>query len=215
MPGEEQPFAHDLKEKSEQIVRQTGGIVNPRLPALSRARPFRSQEAILNRMLVMYAMAGLIYVVAEPIEKWLEENDLMFSVSPEERRILASGPTDQECHILEWSLESVWAFAWMLSLVPELPFTWRAFDAVPEGFPNILEGESCQALRSRASRRPQEEVLAQLDLYYRLAWWTRDRMINWDYVEHVNYDATMERFKALDWALGSESWDDLDVRNRG
>jgi hypothetical protein len=102
----------------------------------------------------------------------------------------------------------------MLSLVPELPFTWRAYDAIPEGFPSILEGESAAALRARATLRPKDEIMEQLDLYYRLGWWTRDRMQNFDYVEHVNYDAVMEPLRALDWAFSLEDWDDVDVRNR-
>ncbi|MCE7873951.1 DUF4272 domain-containing protein [bacterium CPR1] len=204
----------DFKKRSEEIVLRAGGMVNPDLPELSPHRELRSQEAILGRMLALYAMVGQIYVVSEPIVRWLETNDLMIFVSPEERRLLASEVTSQEAHVLEWSIESIWAFAWMLSLVQELPFTWRAGEAIPEGFPNIFEGESCAALRQRAHLRPREEIMAQLDLYYRLGWWTRDRMQSFAYVEHVNYDSVMERLKALDWALSLEDWDEVDVRNR-
>lgn len=189
--------------------------MNEDLPALSPQRQLRPLEALIGRALALFAMQWSLLILPELVKLWLEDNDLMIYVSPEERRLL-----DQEVYssmeetVVTWSNESLIAFWWMLGILPELDFTWRAHDAVPEGMPNLVEGERADALRERMALRPAEEILAQLDLHYRLGWWTRGC---WTRLEEcdVNFQVIMERLRALDWAFSLEDWDDVDVRNRG
>lgn len=204
-----------IKARSEAIIREAGGIVYPDLAALSPRRELRSLEAVAGRMFALYAMQFSRFVQSEPILSWLEKHDLLIHLSPEERRLLSLEVYDpNQEHALAWGNEMLLAALWLLGVLDELSFTWRAGDSVPEGLPNIAEDESPEALRARLKLRPVQEVFEQLDLYYRLACWTLREMQAFRYVESVNYDTVMERLRVLDWAMSLEDWDEVDVRHR-
>lgn len=210
-----------FKERSEAIIRAAGGLIDPDLPELSPKRELRSQEAIIGRMFANYAMLFSLYMVSEPIVAWLEKYDLMIYLSPEERRRLSMDVYDPQTeHILGWSNESLMALFWMLGVIDDLDFNWRAHDSLPEGTPNIADDDSPEPLRARCKLRPRDEIFAMLDLYYRLGWWTKEWLRRLRDGEHdpaqetANHDVVMERLRALDWAMSIQDWDEVDVRNR-
>lgn len=206
-----EPDPAAVKARSEAILRAAGAEVNEALPVRHPGQP-RPQEVVVDRMLALYGLLFLLYAAPEPVEAWLTGNDLMLSVTTEERRILACGSLDgMDEQRIYWSNESMWALGWALGLVEELPLDLRVDESLFEGLPNLPAGESAQAVRERARLRPHDELFAQLDLAYRLGWYTRDSLER-RVLCAFNYDASMERLKALEWLLGRESWDDVEVR---
>lgn len=209
-----------IQQQSEAYILAAGGEVNPHLPAPPRG-PLRSQQVIAERLWALCAMQFAMHIQSPPILAWLEKHDLMFAVKPDERRILAEPVlTSRDEQSIYWSNESLWALAWALQMVAELPPTWRAEDSIPEGIPNLLEDQPPPPVVLRS----EEEIYAHYDLYHRAGWWARRCLDNYQ-VGPFNYDATMERLKAFTWMFSPLEgkapsdqrqrldWEDVDVRH--
>ncbi|MFL5537927.1 MAG: DUF4272 domain-containing protein [Longimicrobiaceae bacterium] len=62
------------------------------------------------------------------------------------------------------------------------------------------------------SARPHSELLAMLDLYYRLHWYAEDGRLNGYPTPDVSLDVVTEWRRALKWVLDPETgWDDVDL----
>ena len=146
------------------------------------------------------------------IHGWLSENELLPALSRRERELLGNPLQldEQSKANLSWSIEALWAFAWIGSLIPELPIEQPVGNNLASLLPDLRRNEPATDFRARFALRPYETIYRALDLYYRAHWYARDGRLRNHATGVFNLDIIMERRKALEWAADGkiEDWDD-------
>jgi len=124
-----------------------------------------ARAAILN--IVLACCFGMPHELAM---SWLLDSRLVDAVTPPEWRFVASGKGDRWSFALH--LEALFALAWLLGLVKDLDPLAPPDDGLVRLFPNLPEGESFAAWRSRTLSAPRapHQAAAMLDRYYCLDW---------------------------------------------
>jgi Domain of unknown function (DUF4272) len=200
----------DAKQRSEQQLRQLGVRINPNLPLVegpSELSPRDAQEVMSRAFVLSYVIgvghgrpgtemlervrkAGLESVLTLQEQEWLAAKRL----GPQTRAEVA------------WFVESVQACAWALGLVELHPLK-HAPDELADHF---LSPAIDPAARIRGARlRPNEELYAQADLFYRLHWAARQAQLDRTPFPQPEISVRMRR-RALDWIIGVPyEWDEV------
>ncbi len=134
--------------------------------------------------------------------EWLLDAHLIDRLTRPEWHFVAAGEGNHSTFALH--LEALCALAWVLGITHELDPLRPSADGLMERLPNLPEGESYSAWRSRiltAPRKPSE-VAVFLDLYY---------CLDWAYLEAerrrmplpglIDSNAIGQRRWALEWAV--------------
>ena len=200
-----------VKLDSERRIRAAGGPVCDRLPALERAEP-RAPEEVVARALILNALLNIAFEAPIPIiAGWIQQHDLESHLSATERELLSKANdqlTERDQIQLSWLIETLWSFMWAGSLIERMPFDEPVADHMASLCPNLEQGEGPGKFTEKMILRPANQLFAELDLYYRLHWWTRDASLNGYDTGRVKLSAVMERRKALEWILDpSCDWD--------
>lgn len=175
-----------------------------------------AEEQVVRRALVLTVRVNLaLGMPPELARTWLAEQGLVGSLSPRERALVAGdvepGPSD------EAQVESLWAFAWLLGLVPGLDPGAPCGDQLASLMPDLRTAETLDAWRSRTGprRRDVGDVLAALDLHLALTWGLADaRLTGRPHPGRVDPSVLWERRRALEWTVGDgghDGWDDVDL----
>ncbi len=214
-PPTEEPDPERIKAQSEQKIAAAGGRVNPWLPPLDAGRP-RPLDEVVGRALVMNALVNVYFNAPIPvIRQWIEANGVEPHLTPRERALLAKTNAElgkQERLDLFWSMEALWALLWAGSLAEDLAWDRRLPNHMASLLPNLKLNEDGATLGRRMRLRPHAELLAMLDLYYRLHWYAEDGRLNGYPTPGVDGSVVMERRKALEWVLDPETgWDEVDL----
>jgi len=214
-PAVEEPDPGRIKSRSEQKITAAGGRVNPWLPPLDVGRP-RPVDEVVGRALVMNALVNVYFNAPTPvIRQWIEANGVERQLTPRERVLLASTNAElgeQEKLDLFWSMEALWALLWAGSLADDLAWDRRLPNHMASLLPNLKLNEDGSTLGRRMRLRPHAELLAMLDLYYRLHWYAEDGRLNGYPTPGVDWSVVMERRRALEWVLDPETgWDEVDL----
>lgn len=214
-PPAEGPDPARIKAQSEQTITAAGGRVNPWLPPLDVGQP-RSVDEVVGRALVMNALVNVYFNAPIPvIRQWIEANGVEPHLTPRERALLAKTNAElgqQEKLDLSWSMEALWALLWAGSLADDLAWDRRLPNHMASLLPNLKLNEDGSTLGRRMRLRPHAELLAMLDLYYRLHWYAEDGRLNGYPTPGVDGSVVMERRKALEWVLDPETgWDEVDL----
>ncbi|GAA2389336.1 DUF4272 domain-containing protein [Dactylosporangium salmoneum] len=140
-------------EPGDQVELRPGGEIEARAACLN---------VVLARAMGMPPELGV---------QWLAEARLVDRLTAPEWQFVADGAGDE--HSFALHVEALFALAWLLGIALDLdPLLRCAAEALLERLPNLAQGESFDAWRSRTLAAPQSAVAAaqQLDLYYCLDW---------------------------------------------
>lgn len=198
--------SHSLS-KAERL----GYPVNPNLPLLDRPESERSPDEAFQRALCLFATSACAYGLdREKAEKWLQQEGAHDALTLIEREFLRSDIADTG--LFSGGVEALFALMWALGFFRHLNFADNSDDDLVNLFPNPLNGESTEDLRSRVRLRPVAQVFPLLDLAYCLHWATEDARINGHRTPgDVHPSVIYHRRKALEWLLGREGWDNISM----
>ena len=210
------PFdPQQVKNDSERLIIDAGGKICDWLPWIDRTG-LRSRDDIVRRSLILNAMLNIYFKApVSVVRDWIERNGLAASLSNVEQGILAKANdalSKQEQINLYWYVECLWAFLWVGSIIDELPLTSPVEDRMASLCPNLQKNEDGAKFSQCMRLRSHEELYRMLDRYYRAHWYARDGQLNRYDTGAFNIDIIMERRRALEWALNSESdWNEVDM----
>ena len=196
-----------IRERSLEHARNLGCRAGEHLPLLDPDLALRPLEQIVGRQLCLFVTAASAYGFDRSRAViWVETERLGGALLDDERRFLQTGEGDEDR--FKTRIEGLWALAWTVSMVGEIEFDRPCSDRFVEMFPSLTAGETSEAFRRRASRRPFEEVVATADLAYCLHWAAKDAWLLGEPCP-VNLAAITERRRALDWVLMDLAWDEV------
>ena len=204
------------KIRTEKVVRALGIPVNKNLPPLHRdeEHEIRTIEAIIDRAIANTVVSAKgsgapDEVVDELIDRFYKEG--LFT--PYELEFLENEDPDQdELNVYSWSIECNSALLWAVSLVRDLPFPNDLSD-VQTLYDLMLQSER-EDLLKQAHLRNHNELMDELDLYYRLHWaLVETRLHNQELAVSINPGVVYERRYGLTWLLNldGEEWEEISM----
>ena len=204
-----------IKHKNTKYLRGIGIDVIDHLPFID-LNSFRDKKDIAKRCLVMAALLQLHFDAPNDfIENWLVENNLIQYLSPNEKHILSTKHNelkDQEQSDLYWTIEGIWALAWVGKKHDNLSFNTEVENSLSNMLPSFEKNESGIGFIDEFNIRSEKEIFTKLDQFYRAHWFARNNNLNENPNSIVNIDIIMERRKALEWACNNkEEWDEISL----
>lgn len=200
-----------VRTKSLNITASAGLSILATLPVLEDGLQLRSQADAFDRMLCLHSVvaASFGFDKAKSLT-WLRQEQLETSLTDVERHFLERG--EGQSQIFHVKVEAMWALAWALNLVPQLDF-WKDCDGrFVAQLPNLKVSQSSDELRRKAKLQPADDVVAACDLAYCLHWAIRQAEIEGKQPPAgLKSYVVVERRRALEWLLGSESWDSVSL----
>lgn len=202
--------AESIRAVSSSIAASAGILIPSTLPLLD-AGSLRNQDEIVDRLLVLTAVAAASYGFDRPKAlAWLAQEELDGLLTREEALFLKSGKGKKEVFAVQ--IEGMWALAWGVALVSKLDFWKDCDDHFVSLLPNLKIGESGRKLRDSARLRPHKEIFASCDLAYCLHWALRQADIQGaSPLGGLKHYVVVERRRALEWSLGSDGWDAVSL----
>ncbi|WP_415648669.1 DUF4272 domain-containing protein [Stackebrandtia soli] len=131
-------------------------------------RPLRELE---SRAAILNIVQARVFDMPPPMAmRWLLDAHVLEELTPQEWQFIASGRGDARRYSEQ--LESLYALAWLLGLVPHLDPSSYCTDSLPTLMPDLRTAEPFTAWRARTlpSRRDARDVAEMLDLYCCLDW---------------------------------------------
>ncbi len=204
-----------IKKQNTSYLKDIGIDVIEHLPYIE-LNEFQNDKDIARRCLVLAALLQLNFGAPnEFIENWLKENDLLDFLTPHEQHILATKHGDlseQEQTNLYWTIEAIWALAWVGKKHNNLTFNTGVEDTLAGMLPSFENNESGAGFVEGFSSRPTKEIFTKLDQFYRAHWFARNNNLTGNDDQLTNLDFIMERRKALEWVCNkNEQWDDISL----
>jgi hypothetical protein len=204
-----------IKEQNTSYLKSIGIEVINHLPYID-LNEFQSDKDIARRCLVMAALLQLNFGAPnEFIENWLNENNLMEYLTPNEQHILGtkfSDLTEQEQTDLYWTIEAIWALSWVGKKHSNLTFNTGVEDTLANMLPSFQNNESGAEFIEKFKSKPKKEIFTMLDRFYRAHWYARNNNLTGKDDPNANIDLIMERRKALEWVCNkNEEWDDISL----
>ncbi len=204
-----------IKKKNTKLLKKLGINVVEHLPWVE-VREHRSATEVAERCVILSALLQLRFGAPKDyIENYLKENDLIKGLSPEECKLLKIDYDDleeQDHANLNWSIEAIWALAWIGKKHDSLSFNTGVEDTLAKMLPNFEQGERANAFVDSFNLRSEKEVFTELDKFYRAHWFARNNKLNGQSSPLVDLDIIMERRRALEWVSNNtESWDEISL----
>nr|WP_205863647.1 DUF4272 domain-containing protein [Planosporangium mesophilum] len=181
-------------------------------------RPLAEIEA---RAAILNVVLARSFGMPPPLAmEWLLEARLAEQLTRPEWHFVAAGEGDHSIFMLH--LEAVFALAWVLGIALDLDPLRPSPQGLIERLPDLPQGETYAAWRSRTLTAPREprQAAALLDLYY---------CLDWAYLEAernrlqlpgpLDSNAIGQRRWALEWAVvfngpyhdEPRDWDEIDL----
>jgi hypothetical protein len=196
-----------VRSLSRNIAKSAGVAIPDHLPRLEEGLQLRSQDQAVNRLLCLTAIAAASYGFDKgKALAWLRQERLEPKLTKGERAFLEHGAGWP--HVFQVQIESMWALAWALSLVPTQDFWQDCDNRFVTLLPNLKISQSGDECRRKASLRTSEEIIAACDLAYCLHWAIRQAEIdNKLFPGQLKPPVVIERRRALEWLLSNDAWD--------
>jgi hypothetical protein len=204
-----------VKHESEAHLEGIGAEINPWLPHLDAIEP-RSREAVARRALVLNALVQIYFEAPfEFLLDWLDNNSLISDLSESEKNLLHSDRdqiSKEQIQDAYWSIESLWAFMWILGRIPELQLQSPVQDTLAGMLPSVKDNDRVSDFIRTISIRSDVELFKRLDLYYRAHWYARDANLKGKDTGLLQLPIIMYRRKALEWTCyRDQQWDFVDL----
>ena len=204
-----------VKLENTALLKSKGIHVIEHLPYLDEPH-FRPPEDVAKRCMVVTALLMLSFEApSEHVATWLEENGLTADLTATERRLLSVPfkelPPEEQSGIA-WSIEALWAFAWIAGLHDSLTLNTPVEDTLASMLPSVEKMERADAFLSQYTYRDKVQIFKTLDYFYRAHWYARQYANQAAEVSPVDLDLIMERRKALEWVCDSDlEWDKVPL----
>ena len=204
-----------VKRESERIVQAAGGQTIDWLPWIDR-KTVRAQDEVVARALILNAMLQIYFKAPVAIIRgWISSNGLDHRLSTWERSLLSKADadvTEDERVYVYWYIESLWALMWTGGVADSLPFDRGIPNHMSTLVPNLQKGEDGRAFAARFQVRPEDELFAMLDLYYRCHWFARSESMAGRSHPSFPYPVIAHRRRSLEWLFDPEcDWDDVPM----
>lgn len=201
--------AKKIREKSLSITLKLGLPINDTLPLLNGSALMRPIEDIFHRLLCLHVVAACSYgferdkamqwITSERLDSFMAESEHLFI-----ERML--GDPDK----FKIQVESMWALAWFLGLVPYIDFTKGCDNKFVMALPNLKLMQPSSTLRSKVECRSITELLEACDLAYCLHWGMRQvQLSDGALPKKIVPYVVVERRHALDWLISNDDWDQV------
>jgi hypothetical protein len=199
-----------IRDMSLAEAERLGYPINPALPLLDGGLALRAKGDIAERLLCLHAaVAASFGFPKERAIEWLEITGLSKSLSADEREFLHASE-DETRNRLQNQVDSLWVFAWLMCSAPGLDFGRDCPNELVALLPNLKAMERPDSFLAKSKLRDFDSVLRKCDLAYCLHWAIRDAALQGKPAPgRVNPIYVLERRRALEWAVGSDDWDDV------
>jgi hypothetical protein len=223
-PGAVVPYPEDARHRkaiTEAELAERGLHVPAVLPPVVSELEveLRDPAEVVARAFALFACAVRAESLAakEPIDvaDLKKRLPLAFeALSPRERELMGGEPSAQEIANQVWRYEALAVLAWALRLNGDdaLPFPSGIVDV--SALAETMLKLDAKRLLVEARMRPTHEILAALDLAYRLHWLTTEARMRPDLsAEGVEPGVVLERHYALAWLTRFEEaeWDEVST----
>jgi hypothetical protein len=181
----------------------------------------RSAEATVERVRALMAVLHAVHgAPAADVARSLKKRGLVPWTTPQERAFLDLLGTreDDDRELVahrSWigrRVEGLHALGWALKVLPDLEPTGYS-DVHPDAFAEVGPAEPYGA-PTELELRPQRELLERLDLFSCAHYAVQEHELRGatsPLPRAVVPGAIAERRRALEWLLGTESWDDIET----
>lgn len=208
---------HDPAEIRLRSLARLASLSFPRPPELfplldAHLQP-RGPEEILRRVGAVSAVVSVAFGCPRAdAHQWLLDEALSGDLSPSERHFLGEDPPGapdafqipESLFALAWSIGLIDGADDFISFVPD-----NLIEAVPHPPPRQT---SIAAVRERVQPVDPGRTVAALDLAYCLHWGVVDHGLRGDDLPGAPHPrVVVERRRALEWILGDEPWDDVQM----
>lgn len=194
------------RSDSWQLVDSLGMPTNRSLPEIEVNSPRREEEVVQRLLALFCVVAASFGFPKQQAAEWLDQENLSLALTDKESEFLHS---QLEPTPFQHQVEALFALAWALSLVDELPWGRLPPDNFVTMFPELKVMESAEELRPRLELRPRAELMRRLDEAYCLHWACRQMLLDNEPPPLREY-VFRERRRSLEWLNGNGSWDEID-----
>lgn len=153
----------------------------------------------------------------EEIKKFLLEDLEKFEVknalTPQEKKVLDGKATSKEVVNVTWQYESYWVLVWALGLIDSLDFPSDICDS-RKATELVMYSEDFNDFISKTKIRDIEEILDEVDKYYRYHWACVDKnAVNPDTsIGKLDPEVVYERRRGLEWLISDNNeWDNISL----
>ena len=175
----------------------------------------RTAGEVATRIIILHSIvAAGSGIDRERITEWLQDQNLWEQVSPRERSILQSPKRFREDRSgAQWLQEAQWTLLWTIQKVEGLGLptkTCNSVRLVDEIMP-ALGGDDIDRFITSAEFRPAAEISAENDRVAKLYYYAMKAADQEEAPEDLIYGVLNNRYYALRWLTGDESWDEVDT----
>jgi hypothetical protein len=203
----------ERKKRSEASIREEGLPVLETLPLVEDPAnvKLRSSEDVARRTIATIIAATKATNEDPALPGMLVERFAAKSyLSPEETTFLAEAqPSNQDRAKFSWRYEGVHVLLWSIGYLRELlpPDQMAQVDQEV----SILRDKGADAFIAHAKLRSADDIVEQLDFYYRAHWAATDLALKGTPNKKLNEEIVQERHRALNWLVRfrEEEWDDV------
>ena len=204
-----------IKAKNTKQLKKLGIDVIDHLPWIEIKKQ-RADPDIAKRWITMSALLQLHFnAPREFICNYLKKNELLSEVSDAEQIYIETDYSEinEQLQInLNWSIEAIWALAWVGGFHEKLTFNTGVENSLASFLPDFHELESAEKYIKKFRARKQKVVFVELDRFYRAHWYARNLQLEGKSSNKVNLSIIMERRRALEWVSNSfEVWDEISL----
>jgi hypothetical protein len=151
---------------------------------------------------------------------WLHDNGLDASLTTPERAWVGKG--EGEARAFLGRIEALWALTWATGIASHLDPNRFCDDSLSPSLPNLPAGEAFHDWKARVApeRRPDDEVVKELDLYFCLDWAVMDAVQRHEPTPGaVPPYVVQQRRWALEWSVlfkgagrpEAPDWEEIDL----
>jgi hypothetical protein len=192
-------------------VRQLGCDATAELPTVD-VTSVREVDEVRARCLALYACVAVSFGLDRGVAShWIETAGLRPALTEAEVTFLAGSDGDSTPSY-QAAIESLWALAWALEVVPVLDWTQPCANDFIRQFPDPRRGDSDSPIQRATSVRPADEVALELDVAYLLHHCdTESRLADAPSPLAVAPHVVERRRWALEWLVTPVDWDDVEL----
>lgn len=175
----------------------------------------RTPKEVASRTLALFGVWR--FAIGAPnavVMDWLNENNLVQILSPEEKAFLENIAPQQKSKIkFSWHAERLVILLWAMRKIEQLPEATVHCDT--DIFAELLPPFNKQSVSNfveSASLRPDDELFAEAERTENLHWQARENSLSGRPTDDpVDIEIVMERHHAINWVTGyfELDWDDV------
>jgi hypothetical protein len=203
--------AEQIRQRTLLSARELGFQIKPNLPLLDEVDSLRDFGTSVDRLLCLYVVVACSFgFQKDKARTWLLKEDLLRSLTVDEREYIANHPVREPNPERQWGVESLWALAWCLGCHQKLDFSAVVPDEFVSMFPDIRQNAESTSFRNSLQLRSVDDVFAKTDLAYCLHWAIRqEELAGVSSGLKLPRESIIHRRRALEWMIGEEPWDEV------